>query len=184
MEVCPENDQLIEQLRRGSNDAFESLYHFYYKRIYGLALRYLKDPILAEDAVHDVFIKLWEFRSNLKKGKSIQGFLFSTLKHHVLNMIREKERRILRQFEYSDTHKNTSEQADNQVLLSDYERIFKEGFQQLPERKQLVFKLKRVQGLTDQQIATKLGISKNTVKSQFYRATKFIRKFMTIHADL
>ncbi|MEX2368201.1 MAG: RNA polymerase sigma-70 factor [Balneolaceae bacterium] len=184
MDIRQRNNRLINQLRSGSKDAFEELYCIYNKRIYGMALRYVKDPQLAEDAVQDVFIKLWDYRHNLKEGKSIQGFLFSTLKHHVLNMIREHERRIGRQYEYSILNKTVSERSDQKVLLSDYDRIFNEGFQQLPERKQLVFRLKRVNGLSDQQIATRLNISKNTVKSQFYRASKFIRKFMAVHADL
>jgi RNA polymerase sigma factor (sigma-70 family) len=81
----------LHDLKKGDKDAFEKIYWMYRKPVYGMAFRYLKVHELAEDAVQDVFFKLWEKRETLDVEKPFEPFLFSILKNHVLNMIKMKK---------------------------------------------------------------------------------------------
>lgn len=179
----PDTKNLINKLRKGDKQAFESIYWMYRKPVFGLAIRYLKDQELAEDAVQDVFSKLWLNREELDSEKCIKAFLFTVLKNHVLNMIKKRKRRILRQFDYAESNQKKSQSADENVIFSDTEKIVKEGLNKLPEKKQLVFNMKRIRGYSNKEIAEQLGISIHTVKSQFYKANKFLKEFVETRID-
>ncbi|MEX2573778.1 MAG: RNA polymerase sigma-70 factor [Balneolaceae bacterium] len=175
---------IIIRLRNNDREAFRKVYWAHRKSVYGLALRYLKDSQLAEDAVQDIFLKLWQNRDSLDSGKSLRGFLFTSLKHHVLNMIKSRKRRVLRQMEYTRFTDDQTDDPESRMLLSEYEHIFNRGLQKLPARKQLIYRLKSIDGYSNKEIAGRLGVSIHTVKSQYSRANKFIRKFMSIHSGM
>lgn len=172
------NKRLIEQIRNGNRDAFEIFYWSYRQPVYNLALKYLKSQELAEDAVQDVFLKIWSSRENLNDDKSLRGLLFSSLKNHVLNMIKTNKRRIIRQFDYIEHTVHLNSGPDEDVQHAELQQILKEGIQQLPIGKQTVFRLKRIEGYSNREIANRLDISVNTVKSQFQRANDFITSYV------
>lgn len=178
-----DNKRVIQRLRKSDRKAFEQVYWAFRKPVFGLALRYLRDNQLAEDAVQDVFLKLWMNRDKLDSEKSLRGFLFSTLKHHVLNMIKTRKRRILRQFEYASVNERKGETPEDVMFYSEADQIIQEGLQQLPEGKRLIFKLKSFDDYSNKEVAVKLGVSIHTVKSQFYRASRFLRKYVSAHTD-
>ena len=180
----PENEENISlrQLKLDDERAYEEIYFLYHKRLYSFAFKYLKSRELAEDAVHDTFIKLWDNRQNIQT--SIRGFLFTTARNHVMNMIRNHKRKVLKhiQLEQQKTpHRNKTEEV---ILYSEYQKILARGLDELPEGKKNIFKLKTAQGLTNPEIAAKLGISIHTVKSQYYQASQFIRKYLNKHAGI
>ena len=72
--------------------------------MYYIAKKYVKDHGLAEDAVQDIFVKVWEKREELDASKSIRGYLFAMLKNYVLNMIRHRKRKILSGYELKEEH--------------------------------------------------------------------------------
>src|SRR5690625_2723432 len=130
-----EDHQLVLRLNKRDKLALEEIYKKYYEYSYMLVRHYLKDPQLAEDAVQDVFSKLWLNRSDIDSSKSLQGFLFTSLRNHVLNMVKINKRRILRQIEYANTNQTESSQADEEVIFREAKRIVERGVGTLPERK-------------------------------------------------
>lgn len=172
----------IQQLKSGDEQAYEKIYLFYHKRLYSFAFKYLKSKELAEDAVHDTFIKLWEHRQNITT--SIKGFLFTSVRNHVMNMIRNNRKKVLKHIQLENQKTPRLNKTDEKILYSEYQKILARGLNELPDGKKEIFKLKSVQGLTNQEIADKLDISIHTVKSQYYQASKFIREYLDKHADI
>jgi RNA polymerase sigma-70 factor (family 1) len=177
MKLSLDKEKLAD-LKNGEKQAFERVYWMYRKPVYGMAYRYLRVHELAEDAVQDIFVKLWIKRETLNPEKPFEPFLFSILKNHVLNMIKMNKRRIVRQFEYCEINEKRSKTTDAEAIFADTQKIIEEGLDQLPEGKQLVFRMKRIEGYSNKEIAEELGISVNTVKSQFYKASKFLQTFV------
>lgn len=163
---------------------FEDLFEKYHRQLFLLAFQYLKDEKLAEDAIQDVFLKVWKKRDQLDASRSVKGFLFATLKNHVLNMIRNRKRRIATTVEAGNRKPGTVENTEEEVALNEYWQIVEKGIDKLPAGKQKVFRLRRIQGYTNQEVASALQISVTTVKSQLYKATKFMRNFVKEHADI
>lgn len=179
----PEDKDLVRRLNKGDRQAFEKVYWMYHKPMLTLAHRYLKDYQLAEDAVQDVFSKLWIKRADISSDRSLRGFIFTALRNHVLNMVKIHKRRILRQFEYSEINKTASQSTDERVIYSETEKVVEKGMTALPDGKKLVFQLKSLQGYSNQEVAEHLGISVHTVRSQFQKANKIVQKFVARHLD-
>src|SRR5690625_658532 len=179
----PDDRSLVSRLNKDDRQAFDKIYWIYHQPMLELARRYLKDHQLAEDAVQDVFYRLWIKRKEIDSERSLRGFLFTALRNHVLNMVKIHKRRILRQFEYAESQNVVTRQADAEVIYSETEKIVQNGIKTLPEGKKLVFTLTSLKGYSNQEVAEYLGISVHTVRSQFQKANKIVQRFVTRHID-
>jgi RNA polymerase sigma-70 factor (family 1) len=175
---------LVKLIRLGDQPAFEEIYLRYNRQLYYLAMKYLKSKNLSEDAVQEIFIKLWQKRDQLDPEKSVKGFLFISMKNHVLNMIRNRKNKIISDLELEEDQHHTEQIVMNEIILSDYEQLLQRGLSELPDRKRKVFELKAFQGLTNSEVAEVLFISINTVKVHYYHGSQFIRSYLKKHADI
>lgn len=178
------NDTILaEHIRQGSEQAFREIYDRYHKQMYYIAKKYVKEPGLAEDAVQDIFVKFWKNRDNLDSSKSIKGFLFTMLKNHVLNMIRDRKQQII---SVSSVHEEDLPQqnlTEDEVVYEEYEGIVERGLDELSDRKREVFELK-VHGHSNAQVAAMLNISVRTVKTHYYNGSKYMRTYLKNHANI
>lgn len=177
-----EEKNILQRLRSGDNEAYEEIYHRYHKRMYGFAFKYLKSHELAEDAVHDTFIKLWENRETIQSN--IKGFLFTSVRNHVMNMMRNKKRKVLKHIQIELQRKKSSNKTEEVIIYSEYRQILARGLDELPEGKREIFNLKTDRNLSNREIAQQLDITVHTVKSQYYEASKFIRDYLDKHAGI
>jgi len=180
----PEKEEkiAIQRLRAGDELIYREFYHRYNKRLYSFAIQYLKSRELAEDAVQDTFIKLWEHRRDITS--SVKGFLFTSTRNHVMNMIRNNKRRTLNKIQLEQENKRPINRTEEVILYSEYQMILARGLEELPAGKREIFELKTVQGLSNDEIASQLEITINTVKSQYYQASKFVKEYLQVHADI
>lgn len=175
---------LVDEVKQGNEQSFEIIYLKYHKQLYVIAFKYLRSQELAEDAVQDIFLKLWRIRRELDPSLSLRDFLFTILRNHVLNMIRNDRRRILKYIRFTQEHSVVSETPDDFVFVSECKEIIERGLSELPDGKRLIFRMRRMEGMSNDEIAHKLGISIFTVKTQLYHATKFMRDYLKIHAEI
>ncbi|HYW35624.1 MAG TPA: RNA polymerase sigma-70 factor [Balneolaceae bacterium] len=174
---------LLQGVKSGSEKAFRSVYKKYHKQLYGLALKYLRNKKRAEDAVHDVFVKMWNNKESLDPAGSLRGFLFTATKNHVLNIINQKKRALKRDIKYTYQKKMDRRRPANVINLSEYRSAYQSAVHRLPEKRREVFKLRAEEGLTSREVAEYLDISIHTVKSQYWKATKSIRAYVNEHDD-
>jgi RNA polymerase sigma-70 factor (family 1) len=179
-----EDKGLVKLVRLGDKNAFEEIYVRYHKPLYFLSMKYLKSRSLSEDAVQDVFVKLWQKRGQLDPDKSVKALLFISMKNHVLNMIRNGKNKIISDLEFFEENHEASENLLNEVITSDYEKILQRGLAELPERKRTVFELKTFNGYSNSEVADHLMISINTVKVHYYHGSQFIRSYLKKHAEI
>src|SRR5699024_11466806 len=140
-----ENQILIFRIKRGEEKAFRQAYNEYQNDLYRVALKYLRTRELAEDAVHDVFVKLWNKKGTLKTSGSLRGFLFTALKNHVFNMLDSHKRELKRNIEFLyDEQARTTE--DNAETLSKYRPALDEAIGLLPESRRRVVNLRLKEG--------------------------------------
>lgn len=176
--------ELSSKIRSGNKDAFRELYDRYHIQMFYIAKKYVKRPSLSEDAVQDIFIKLWEKRETIDANKSIKGFLFTMLKNHVLNMIRDRKKEIVSFSEVQEEflpHQNVTE---NELIYKEYEEILEQGKRELSDRKREVFELKTVEGKSNSEVADHLGLNVRTVKTHYYLSSKFIKMYLHKHAGI
>lgn len=74
-------------------------------------------------------------------------------------------------------------ESNNVIVLSEYKELYELATTKLPEKRREIFKLKADEGLTNKEVADYLGISIHTVKSQYYKASNFIRDYVNEHIN-
>lgn len=175
-------DILLGRLRSNDELAFQEVYHYYHPQLYRLAFRYLKCTVRSEDVVQDVFMKLWDHRQKLRSN--IKGFLFTAARNRAVNKIRSNRRKKSNYLQFMYVSDSTVNGTADLLIYSDYKRILDRALDSLPDGKRTVFELKSKDGLSNHDVAEKLGIAVNTVKSQYYQASKFVKGYLDEHADI
>lgn len=170
---------LIRRLKAGDESAFEQIYHQHKLPLLHFALRYLKDKALAEDALQEVFVKLWKRKGTLNSEMPLKGFLFTCMKHHVLNTIRSEESRIRHAALSEMNVPGDTNFTEQEVALHESRKLLEKGLQNLTESKEKIFRLSFEQGYSNQEIASHLNISEHTVRSQLSQSNKFLREYLS-----
>ena len=130
---------------------------------------------MAEDVVQHVFSRLWEFRSELRVGISLKNYLFTMTKNHVLNLIRNENSAIAKNYEMSQSaspyEDNLIEKLEKKELMSS----FYKAVDMLPAQKRDICLMKVQEELTNQEIAERMNLSVNTIKTHYSEALKLLR---------
>lgn len=177
--MLPKDDEaLVKRLKRGDESAFEHIYNLYNHSLFHFALRYLKDYALVEDALQEVFIKLWNSRQVLNENLSVRGFLFTCIKHHVQNVIRAEQNRIRLAALACSENPLYSNSTEEEMAFQESKNLIDQGINTLSESKRKIFRLKVMEGYSHQEIATMLNISEHTVRSQISQTNKSMREFL------
>lgn len=170
------NDEaLFALIEKGDERAFTQAYDRYHKLLYVLAYRYLMNANMAEDVVQHVFSRLWEFRTELRVGISLKNYLFTMTKNHVLNLIRNENTAITKNYEMAQSapayEDNLIENLEKKELMSN----FYKAVDMLPVQKREICLMKVREELTNQEIAERMKLSVNTVKTHYSEALKLLR---------
>ncbi|MFD2572296.1 RNA polymerase sigma-70 factor [Spirosoma soli] len=176
--------ELTIRLRQNDGVAFETLFRRYYRYLYAIAIQYVKDPVLAEDSLQEVYLKLWTNREGLDASQSVKNYLATAMRHQVLNQLRDDKRAILRHIERQSGLAIVDTTTEDQLILNEYDSVVRTGLNQLPAQRRLVFLLRSENGLSNEEVASRLHISINTVKVHYYQACRFLRDYLRHHAGI
>ena len=165
----------VEQITKGDTTAFKNLFTAYCQALINFARRYVKDTQIAENIVQDVFVKIWEMRSELDPSLNIKVYLYTMVKNHSLKYVRhlDVQQRSVPYLEHIQPQVKTPEEDTNQRELS--EAIGK-AIGKLPDKERLIFSMNRFDQLTYKEIAEIQNLSVKTVETYVGRALKFLRE--------
>lgn len=166
---------LCGKLTQGDEAAFTLVFNKYYKQLYEFSCRYLLDASMAEDAVQHVFTRLWEIRSKIDPDVNLRNYLFRMTKNHVLNVIRDRNYAIQRNYELFQGQTEFTDDMEEQMNQKEFHRICYEAIHKLSQRKKEICLMKFNGGLTNEEIAIQMRLSVNTVKSHYSEALNILR---------
>lgn len=158
-----------------SEAAFEQLFTTHFKRLYAYALTIVKEEMVAEEMVQNVFFKIWEKKGRVDIQTSITAYLYRSVYHESLNWLKHKKVKAAYQSHAVHQAKNQSDNASHKVQLSELQTRLDEALKDLPEQCRTIFQMSRFEELKYQEIADKLGISIKTVENQMGKALKILR---------
>ena len=173
----------VKALRSGKKEALEWVFQKYHHALYYHALDFLKSPVLAEDAVQEVFVKVWENRSQIKPDLSFKAYLFCISKNHVINQLKRISREIKARQEISHRSLTSHNAVEEQVMYAESEALARKALDTLPPKRKKVFIMYRLEGKKYGEIATLMNISKNTVRDHVVKADKTIKEFFAYQSD-
>lgn len=169
-----EEQQLLRAVASGDEHAFHELYAHHFPLIYGYVLKLVKVPALAEDVVQDIFLKIWEARAKLTGVRHFPAFLFTVARNHTFNVLESVTRSqnamatVVRHFQ--------EQRDDDEVLSNDYRHFIDKALQRVPARSRDIFRKCREQGLSYEEVAREIGISRNAVKNHMVSTIRVLRE--------
>lgn len=172
-----EDHTLFILLKKRDREAFSAIYEKYHRYLYSLALKYLKNTQMAEDAVQHVFVKLWESTSDIHIEINLKNYLYTMTKNYILNQIRDHKDEI--SLNYINAQIDIPGQEDVIKAMEDKQmrNFLYRGVELLPPQKKEICLRKLETTDSNQQIADKMGLSVNTVKSHYQESIKMLRSY-------
>ena len=162
---------IVQKLRNGDQGAYRYLYDRHYVVLCQFANELVGDPFLAETIVGDVIFHLWEIRETLDINSSLRAYLMRAARNRCYNHISsEKEKKEVRfsKIEPETLGWDAMIQSDEQplgiLLERELEKEIMKSIDSLGDECKRVFRKSRFEHKKNEEIATELGISVNTVK--------------------
>ncbi|HEY8955956.1 RNA polymerase sigma factor [Chitinophaga sp.] len=180
----PHNEkELLLRVAAGDQPAFQRLFNHYWSRMYANALQFVKSPVLAEDLTQEIFIKIWMNRERLLAVQRFDAFLYTTAKNLILDEFRKRVLPTVQEEGHHVAMASDLPSAQDKLELKDVEGQLHAAINQLPAQLQLAFRLSRFQGMSHDEIARQMNISRVTSKNYIARSIAAIRKYMGRRAE-
>jgi len=146
------------------------------RKLYGFAYRILRNQEESEDAVQEVFIKLWKMGDGLDQYTSLEALATTMTKNYCIDQIRKQKHIIYSQDETVDHQYITSPSPHDQMESVESVAIVHKIIGDLDEKYRVVIELRDIEGLSYEEIAEKTGQNINTLRVTISRARGFIKE--------
>jgi RNA polymerase sigma factor (sigma-70 family) len=159
--------------KEGSWDAYTQLYNNYFKVLNNYGYKFTRDVNIIEDAIHDLFIKLWTNRAGLGNPASVKNYLYKSLRGIIFRKMQGQSRFVDLE---SETDYNFSFEIsfDHQIIANEEERELqhkiKTVVKTLPARQQEIIYLRFYEGLGYEEISDIMEININSTYKLLYKA--------------
>lgn len=168
--------ELVQLLRSGDERILIEIYDRYWEKMLAVAFNRLGNQEDAEECVQDVLYKLWKLRNNFSLSKDERAnYLARSIRNQSFNIIDRRHRERSKAEGCKLFEEVNLLSPEREMILRELQQQIDKAINALPSQCQLVFKLSRQEGLSNKQIAEKLAVSENTVKSHLKKANKDIR---------
>ena len=174
---------LLSSLAAGDKQAFAQIFELYWDRVYGAALRLTKSPDLARDLGQDIFLKLWDNREKLAGVKNFPSFLYAITRNLVFDHLRKKVFRESNREFLLHYFARTEAPALEALESRELDQLLYAAIDRLPPKLKQVLRLARFEGLSHEEIASRLGITPQSSKTYMVRALAALNKDLTSHAE-
>ncbi len=164
------------RVAEGDEMAFAELIRLYWRSVYGRALAWLKSAEEAEELTQDVFLRVWTNRQRVKELDNFENWLFILARNTTVSALRKKLSRP--EFVAEQDVEENRLRPDLWVERRQHYELLLKGISLLPERRQQVFRMSRLEGLTHEEIAERLGMHKDTVAQYIIKAVAFLRAYL------
>ncbi|CAM3492684.1 RNA polymerase sigma factor [Saccharibacillus brassicae] len=175
-----EDLQLIRQIAGKDAEALEQLYDAYERPLYALAYRLLNDAMAAEEAVQELFLRIW---NNAERYDSSYGklstWMFALTRNISIDMLRRRNARAASvpvEDEYLNAIVDTASDTELAVEQTLQGESVRAALGELGSEQQQVIELIYYKGLTQQEVSDRCSIPLGTVKSRVRLALKQLHK--------
>lgn len=170
------DQELVQLMQGGDERVLIEIYDRYWDKLLAVAFNRLGNQEEAEECVQDVFYKLWRLRHDFSLSKlELANYLSRAIRNQSFNILERHHRERLRSAHYDPVKDINLLSPERQLMIRELQQQIDHSIKALPPQCQLVFKLSRQEGFTNKEIAEKLNLSENTVKSHLKKANKDIQ---------
>ncbi|GAA4311117.1 RNA polymerase sigma factor [Compostibacter hankyongensis] len=177
--------ELLMQVTGGDEAAFTQLFHAYHQKLGAYVFRLTGSVDAAEEIVQETFVKVWAKRRLLANVDNFGAYLYMTSRNHALNCLRQQAKERARSYyyvlNYSEIYDEHS--SEDPVFGVDRYVLIDQAVAELPPQQQKVYLLSRRAGLKQGEIASRMSLSRETVKKYLKLAVRSISNYLRTHGD-
>lgn len=181
---------LVDKVKGGDYQAFESLVTRYESKVYRLAIRMLRNPQDAEDALQETFIQVYRGLAGFEGRSTFSTWLFRLATNACLMKIRHRATEPSKMLPLEDylprqeqgeipQMVDWTDRPEDALLSKESREKMMEALEKLPPEYRAVFILRDMEGLSNAETGESLGISVAAVKSRLHRARLALRGMLS-----
>jgi RNA polymerase sigma-70 factor (ECF subfamily) len=172
------DEALVALVARSDDTALAELYDRFGRSSYGIALRVLRDPALAEDAVQDAFLTVWRSAGRFVAERAKARTWILTLVHRrAVDIVRREQPRRTEPLE--DVPHAAGETTEDEALLRLQRGRVQEALRKLPDQQREALELAYYGGFTQSELAERLGQPLGTIKSRMFSGLSRLRELLS-----
>ncbi|KYP15057.1 RNA polymerase sigma-70 factor [Flavihumibacter sp. CACIAM 22H1] len=155
---------------------FEEVFKTHFKELHSYACTLVKDDMVAEEMVQQVFFRIWEKKEQLSIHSSATAYLYRSVYHECLNYLKHQKVKTAYQVYAKTTADTGTGSAAQKIQLSELQQHLNKALNELPEQCRTIFQMSRYEELKYQEIADRLGLSIKTIENQMGKALRILRE--------
>jgi RNA polymerase sigma-70 factor (family 1) len=163
-------DKNFEEL---SDAEYQRIFRDYYKSVRNFIWFRCGDQDLAEDIAQDTFVKLWENRNRIDKS-TVKAYLYKIAQNNTINY--QKRQQLLLKFKKKPGNDREYDHPEKLAEMNEYEEKLQRVIAMLPEGGREVFLMNRIEDMTYQEIADRLGLSVKAIEKRMSKVLKLLRE--------
>ncbi len=167
---------VLRRVAKGDQAALAELIRRHQPRLYQVAYRLLKDPLEAEDALQEVFLKVYESAHRFEPKAKVSTWLHRITANHCLNLLRQRHPQDSLDEDDAPVVPDSGATPLQALEEQDLSRRLEALLDALPENQRRALVLKRFAGLSYQEIGEEMGLSPQAVDGLLKRARQFLKK--------
>lgn len=182
--ACPYNEKNL--LLRVSQDdalAFTLLFNQYKDKVYTIAFKLTGCAFTSEEAVQDIFMKLWMKRKDLSGVEYFTAWFNTIIRNYLFSLLKSQAARQSREIAFANKLPSFHNNTDQTILLKETEALLEKALYTLPPQQNKVYRLIKERGMKKEEVASQLNLSTETVKAHLSKAIKTIRAYCLAHMD-
>lgn len=162
-------EELFLYVKDGDHGAFDELYGRTWEDLYIKTYSKLKIEDLAKDVVQEVFVDLWNKRTE-RKIDNVMAYLMQAVKFKVIDEFRKSKYKFVEIDNFIEQIRDSSD-ADDQLISKEFFSLLRQWTETLPRKRREIFRLKYEEDLSNKEIAEQLGVSVKTVQNQLLNSS-------------
>ena len=159
---------ILTEIAAGNIQAFEQLFFRYQPKLVCFLTGLTHDSELSRDMAQEMFLSIWKDREKLVQVESISAYLYQMARYKVYDYFYH--------LAVTEQYAHESESEEEQLFARELQTMIQAAVQQMPPQRQLVYRMSREEGLSNDEIALRLHISKRTVENHLTAALAILRK--------
>jgi RNA polymerase sigma-70 factor (family 1) len=172
----PNDNQLIENIRKGDVRSFEQMFNLYAEDLVRYATTIVKDSDDAEDIVQHLFVSIWEKKGIPEISTSLKSYLYRSIHNTSLNKLKQAKVKESYAAHINYVSDGLTSAANVMVEHKETASMIEQAMNELPEQCRKIFSMSRMEQLKYQEIADQLNLSIKTVENQMGKALKHMRE--------
>jgi len=176
-------DKIWAKMLQGDKNSLELIYRQYVQSLFAYSIKLCQNKELAEDAIQNLFIDIWNKRNNLKNTENVKAYLFLSLRRRIYREIK-KQNKITNTEIHEGTFLEVEDNRESRIIKDEETEIqdkkLKSAMQFLSKNQKEIIYLKFEINMSNQEIADLLNINNQSVRNSLHRAISKLKKLMIL----